>query len=178
MLFKMVCVEASYDVMKATTRKPRQLFVTHSRVLATKVAEYFSKLTASLNLASRSLEELKVHKDAVHRDIGMIDTEEEAVEVDLPSSFSQLEDRHFPLFITYTQVYCSGLRSMLLFLTLPCQLCALLEADYVDKGFTKRSGSFVTYDRFLEEYWAHFPQALTKRLGKSLCTIFLPSPNQ
>ncbi len=104
MLFKMVCVEASYDVMKATTRKPRQLFVTHSRVLATKVAEYFSKLTASLNLASRSLQELKLYKDFVHQDIGMIDTEEEAAEVDLPPLFSQLEERHFPLFVTYTQV--------------------------------------------------------------------------
>ncbi|KAL4268195.1 UvrD-like helicase ATP-binding domain-containing protein [Pleurotus pulmonarius] len=151
MLFKMVCVEASYDVMKATTRKPRQLFVTHSRVLATKVAEYFSKLTASLNLASRSLQELKLHKDSVHPDIGMIDTEEEAAEVDLPPLFSQLEEHHFPLFITYTQ------------------LCTMLEADYTEKGFfTKRSGSFVTYDRFLKEYWAHFPQTLTKRLDPAL----------
>ncbi|KAF9493953.1 hypothetical protein BDN71DRAFT_1027051 [Pleurotus eryngii] len=151
MLFKMVCVEASYDVMKATTRKPRQLFVTHSRVLATKVAEYFSKLTSSLNLASRSLQELKLHKDAVHQDIGMIDTEEEAAEVDLPPLFSQLKEQHFPLFITYTQ------------------LCAMLGADYTDKGFfTKRSGTFVTYDRFLEEYWAHFPQTLTRRLDPAL----------
>ncbi|KDQ30332.1 hypothetical protein PLEOSDRAFT_155016 [Pleurotus ostreatus PC15] len=151
MLFKMVCVEASYDVMKATTRKPRQLFVTHSRVLATKVAEYFSKLTSSLNLASRSLQELKLHKDAVHQDIGMIDTEEEAAEVDLPPLFSQLQEQHFPLFITYTQ------------------LCAMLGADYTDKGFfTKRSGTLVTYDRFLKEYWAHFPQTLTKRLDPAL----------
>lgn len=124
MLFKMVCVEASYDVMKATTQKPRQLFVTHSRVLATKVAEYFSKLTASLNLASRSLQELKLHKDAVHQDIGMIDTEEEAAETDLPPLFSQLEERHFPLFITYTQVDYSRPHA-----TLPPKLTLLVVYD-------------------------------------------------
>lgn len=44
----------------------------------------------------------------------------------------------------------------------------MLGADYTDKGFfTKRSGTFVTYDRFLKEYWAHFPHTLTKRLGES-----------
>lgn len=114
MLFKMVCVEASYDVMKATTRKPRQLFVTHSRVLATKVAEYFFKLTKSLNLASQSLQELKLQKETIPQDIGLIDLEEEAADVDLPPSFSQLEERHFPLFLTYTQV-CSSCLYLILF---------------------------------------------------------------
>lgn len=53
------------------------------------------------------------------------------------------------------------------------QLCELLEADVVSSNLprsinckTRRPASFVSYEVFRKSYWPHFPQPLTKRLGK------------
>lgn len=31
----------------------------------------------------------------------------------------------------------------------------------------RSGGKFVDHDRFLSQYWPHFPQSLTKKLGES-----------
>ena len=36
----------------------------------------------------------------------------------------------------------------------------------------QRRKSFISFDVFREEYWAHFPQSLTKGLGSSHLLIF------
>ncbi len=58
MLFKMLGIERAYTLRKDSMRKPRQIFVTQSRVLAGKVEEYFSKLLDSLATADKTKEEL------------------------------------------------------------------------------------------------------------------------
>ena len=44
-----------------------------------------------------------------------------------------------------------------------------LSSDYMQQ----RRTNFVSYGTFLEEYWAHFPQTLTKGLGMRTVTTFL-----
>jgi len=77
-------------------------------VLAGKVEEYFLKLMESLVMGSHSLQELAVivkNKPVRRDEDGLIDVDdEENWRDDLPKQFSLLEEKHFPLFITYDKV--------------------------------------------------------------------------
>jgi hypothetical protein len=77
-------------------------------VLAGKVEEYFLKLMESLVMGSHTLQELAVivkNRPVRQDDDGLIDVDdEENWRDDLPKQFSLLEDKHFPLFITYDKV--------------------------------------------------------------------------
>jgi len=77
-------------------------------MLAGKVEEYFLKLMESLVMGSHSLQELAVivkNKPVRRDEDGLIDVDdEENWRDDLPKQFSLLEEKHFPLFITYDKV--------------------------------------------------------------------------
>jgi hypothetical protein len=77
-------------------------------VLAGKVEEYFLKLMESLVMGSHSLQELAVivkNKPVRQDEDGLIDVDdEENWRDDLPKQFSLLEEKHFPLSITYDKV--------------------------------------------------------------------------
>jgi hypothetical protein len=77
-------------------------------VLAGKVEEYFLKLMESLVMGSHSLQELAVivkNRPVRQDDDGLIDVDdEENWRDDLPKQFSLLEEKNFPLFITYDKV--------------------------------------------------------------------------
>ncbi|KAG2023736.1 hypothetical protein CC2G_001355 [Coprinopsis cinerea AmutBmut pab1-1] len=163
MLFKMLGIERAYGLQTdASVTKPRQIFVTQSRVLATRVEEYFAKLLDSLAAAKKSRKELKEiakEKKAQQEETsaGLYDQEDDVTwKAGLPQKFSLLEDEHFPLFVTYEK------------------LSQLLEGDILDDDPTSpkspvgRNGRFITYDVFMEQYWPHFPQNLTKNLDPSL----------
>ncbi|KAI0693657.1 hypothetical protein BC835DRAFT_1352925 [Cytidiella melzeri] len=182
MLFKMMGIERAYDNLRAEydqdLPRPRQLFVTQSRVLAEKVQEYYTKLAESHAAAKRTAEEsskLATQKSR-RQEEGLVDRDEEEFHHGtLPKSFKELEDEHFPLFVTYDH------------------LCRLLEADFrqidskldVTAGahddatagedseiasdyMLQRRDSFVSYMTFLSEYWPHLPQSLTKSLDPAL----------
>jgi hypothetical protein len=89
-------------------KKPRQIFVTKSRVLAGKVQEYFMKLSDSLSTAGFSPQELAKlakEKGSQQQETALVDhDEEEQWNEDIPSRFSLLQDQHFPLFITFSDV--------------------------------------------------------------------------
>ena len=105
MLFKMLGIERAWKQFPDMWDKPRQIFVTQSRVLATKVEEYFSKLMLSLETASYSPEELRKMGKNVEQDPGLIDLDDiDQWRPDLPRNFSELTDDNFPLFITYDRV--------------------------------------------------------------------------
>jgi len=113
MLFKMLLIERSYHLCRDSVSKPRQIFVTQSRVLAGKVEEYFLKLLESLITASQSLQDLaklaKAKKPQQDED-GLIDQDDVLNwRSDLPHRFSLLNDHHFPLFITFDRVSIFGL---------------------------------------------------------------------
>jgi hypothetical protein len=112
MVFKMLGIENSWQQNRELRpNRPRQLFVTQSRMLADKVEEYFIKLLQSLVLASKSeggisdlLERQKIRDEA-----GLVD-QDEAINwrEDLPQRFSDLQDTHFPMFITFDKVQLSS----------------------------------------------------------------------
>lgn len=113
MLFKMLGIERTWDTLQDTLQdtlpRPRQLFVTQSRVLAEKVEEYYRKLSQSHAAAQRTAEEsdqLAAAKQA-NQDQGLVDRDEEEFwRGDLPKSYGELKDEHFPLFLTFDHV-CS-----------------------------------------------------------------------
>jgi len=105
MLFKMLGVERTWQQYPHMGPKPRQLFVTQSRVLATKVEEYFAQLMGSLEAATYSRERLRtMGKDTIRRARLVDQDDNDHWRSDLPDKFSELSEEHFPLFITYDRV--------------------------------------------------------------------------
>ncbi|KAJ2926878.1 hypothetical protein H1R20_g10207, partial [Candolleomyces eurysporus] len=159
MLFKMLGIERAYTQHSeiSPVSRPRQIFVTQSRVLATHVEEYFSKLLASLAATTKSKEELKEiaeqQKLLKEGDDVLYDVEDDMTwKANLPPKFSLLKDEHFPLFLTFER------------------LCQLLLGDVENAGDVGGNGKrqLITYDVFLEQYWPHFSQGLTKNLDPAL----------
>ncbi|KAJ7743864.1 hypothetical protein B0H16DRAFT_1889844 [Mycena metata] len=165
MLYKMLLVEADYELAKEEvpeTPKRRQLFVTQSRILAEKVEEHFSKLSAGYR-PSEKADNLAKAKTST---FALVDIDDEVNwRSDLPKRYSELTEDHFPLFVTFDR------------------LCGMLESDMEadpSAGFpglstdtsvaTERTTrrAKLTYDRFLQHYWPHFPQTLTKGLEPSM----------
>jgi hypothetical protein len=111
MLFKMLGIENSWQQNRELRpNRPRQLFVTQSRMLADKVEEYFIKLLQSLVLASKTeggISEL-LERQKNREEAGLVDQDEATNwREDLPQRFSDLQDAHFPMFITFDKVQCS-----------------------------------------------------------------------
>jgi hypothetical protein len=105
----MLGIERTWRQFPDMWAKPRQIFVTQSRVLATKVEEYFLKLRLSVEAASYSPRELREMSNDAEKEMDLIDLDDVAQwRSDLPMKFSQLAEEHFPLFITYERV-CSRL---------------------------------------------------------------------
>jgi hypothetical protein len=105
MVFKMFGIERTWQANRDLMPHPRQIFVTQSRVLASKVEEYFGKLMKSLAYANGSAKDLERTVQKAMDAFRLVDEdEEENWHGDLPPSFSQLQDHHFPLFLTYDQV--------------------------------------------------------------------------
>lgn len=96
MVFKMLGVEMTNRRMQPSdpTSRSRQMFITQSHVLAGRVEEYYTELlhATKCNTRQRRPAEdlLALDEDADERD-------------DLPAKFSDLEDKHFPLFATFDQ---------------------------------------------------------------------------
>ncbi|KAG2160214.1 uncharacterized protein EDB93DRAFT_1324636 [Suillus bovinus] len=162
MLFKILGIQRAWEMSAVELPKPRQIFVTKSRVLATKVEEYFTKLLESLALAGYTLEELaKMKAQSVQEGLVDLDDLPES-QMNIPMKYSELEDKHFPLFVTFDR------------------LAKMVAADILSKDVSETRDSaglffnvddaeahdcFVTYDVFANQYWPHFPQNLTKSLN-------------
>ncbi|KAF7306321.1 UvrD-like helicase ATP-binding domain-containing protein [Mycena indigotica] len=149
MLYKMLLIETS--CLQLSARPVRQLFVTQSRTLADKVGEHFRHLISGYRptAVARNLIASKIAGRAlVKRE------ERDKLRDDLPSRYSELQDHHFPLFISFEQ------------------LCVLLENDVVaqSEGTSKKTPTYLTFDKFKTQYWLHFPQALTR--GLDAASIF------
>lgn len=114
MVYKILGIERAHEIIRteydADALRPRQLFVTYSRVLAEKVQEFYAKLALEKAAAGRTAREstrlavMKIDQDGQ----GLVDKdEEEFYHGTLPRSFSKLTDEHFPLFITFDQASSS-----------------------------------------------------------------------
>ncbi|PPQ98969.1 hypothetical protein CVT24_003465 [Panaeolus cyanescens] len=155
MLYKMLWVEKAYRMHTGGLQHPRQIFVTRSAVLARKVEEHFLTYTSAFRgVASRSR---KMQEDeALSNDLINHNTFSPWKESKL--SFSKLEDSDFPLFIPLDDLYY------------------LLEADIIWEGklgltlgsrfrpISELKGKFISFQRFLGEYWATFSRKVTSAL--------------
>lgn len=108
MLFKMLWIERTFLLNSDGAKKPRQIFVTQSRVLAGKVEEYFVKLLQSLATVSQTPERLKrlaSSTKSLKESPDLVDVDDDVNwRSDLPQRFSELLDKHFPLFTTFDRV--------------------------------------------------------------------------
>ncbi|KAG1841504.1 hypothetical protein F4604DRAFT_1598121 [Suillus subluteus] len=168
MLFKILGIQRAWELSATDMPKPRQIFVTKSRILATKVEEYFTRLLESLAMAGYALDEIvKLKAQRIEDDLIDLDDAPES-QMNVPARYSQLEDKHFPLFVTFDR------------------LAKMIAADIfnIDDPETRHSAelffntndseahdSFVTYAVFEKQYWPHFPQGFTKNLSNT--TSFL-----
>ena len=131
MLFKMLGIQRIWQKYPDMGPRPRQVFITQSRVLATKVEEYFIKLMSSLEAATYSPQELRRTQQDTEEEIEYVDQDDnQQWRSDLPERFSELLDEHFPLFITYDRVWLplSSKHSISPFCE---QLCTMLQNDIV-----------------------------------------------
>ncbi|KIJ60090.1 hypothetical protein HYDPIDRAFT_99369 [Hydnomerulius pinastri MD-312] len=161
MLFKMLGIQRAWELHSSAMPKPRQIFVTKSRVLATKVEEYFTKLLESLALAGYTHEELKKLKTR-NTEAGLVDVDDVPDDqTGIPQRYSALEDKHFPLFITFDKLARMVAADILSGDCLDSQRIAKL---FIHTDDVEAHDSFVTYDVFANTYWPHFPQPLTKGL--------------
>ncbi|CUA74878.1 TPR and ankyrin repeat-containing protein 1 [Rhizoctonia solani] len=110
-VFKMIGIEKLFEQMEEVA-KPRQVFVTQSRVLAQRVQEYYQSLVTSSSDTPDKPSKSPEDEEHVLADLD----DEDASAFGLPPKYSMLEDRHFPLFLTFDQASRS--------------LCSLLEADF------------------------------------------------
>ena len=116
MLLKMLGIQRAWKRDPSVGPKPRQVFVTQSHVLATKVEEYFEKLVSSLEADVNPGNGMRMAGRDNRRGTGRPERNDGLVgqqyisrwRSDLPKRFSELVDEHFPLFITYDQVRVSS----------------------------------------------------------------------
>ncbi|KAG8790264.1 hypothetical protein FRC16_000978, partial [Serendipita sp. 398] len=185
MLFKMLARERTSHKMKSG--KIRQVFITQSRVLAEKVEEYFHEMLQSYAEDLRSAEEVEwysMRKKEAEKTLFDYDEDYEGSRA-LPKRLSELEDRHFPLFLTFDK------------------LCGLLEGDFgaritdpedvfddrnpshqrpwkASNGVTepfdeeetmaisRESRRRILFEDFLSKYWPRFSQSGAKLFDPSL----------
>lgn len=173
MLFKMLGIQRAYEKQQSSMPKPRQVFVTQSRLLAVKVEEYFAKLLDSLATGNKTKEELahmiKSKRQQQQQQESLVDMDDDQNwRPDLPSKYSELRDEHFPLFVTFDKVgvYPTCFASTLT--STNFQLASLLENDIsaTNKNLGSSRGRLVNFDTFLNYYWPHFSQTLKKGLGE------------
>ncbi|CAG8616353.1 9660_t:CDS:10, partial [Ambispora leptoticha] len=103
---------SSYSFYKTPFSHKRQIFITVSPVLCRRVKEYFYRLRQSAALAetkmsiaqfyeyARKKEEESCNPDLTDNNM-FEERDDDKVLSDIPDSFSQLTEEHFPLFITY-----------------------------------------------------------------------------
>ncbi|KAI6143839.1 P-loop containing nucleoside triphosphate hydrolase protein [Pisolithus thermaeus] len=161
MLFKMLKIQREWQLRSECSDlpQPRQVFVTKSSILANNAEEYFVKLLESLSLAGCTLEELE-RWGSRHVDQELDDYDDVPdIQSGIPLRYSELENHHFPLFLTFDRL---------------ARMIAADISDADDPG-TKRIvklfvqshdpvalDSFVSYEVFLDTYWPHFRQNITK----------------
>ncbi|KAG8896968.1 hypothetical protein FRB99_008544 [Tulasnella sp. 403] len=102
MLFKMLALEIQ---SQKSGIKIRQLFVTQSRTLAKKVAQYFHSLVDTIQ--DNKSGDTRTTWVSNTRPLSIRDMDNESTpitEVDRPSRFSELRDDHFPLFLAFDEL--------------------------------------------------------------------------
>ncbi|KAF8336973.1 uncharacterized protein EI90DRAFT_3119273 [Cantharellus anzutake] len=162
----------------------RQVFLTQSHVLASKVEEYYLQLLEATQLGSALVSGIRRVKLSEKH---LTELDEEADDrPDLPERFSELKDEHFPLFLTYDQLrrmleteydvvwHRSASHKTKAPATTPqvtkqknlTDLIANDTWDSSDSSPDARRGhsGLVTFEAFKAHYWSHMDQRQIKGL--------------
>ncbi|CAE6496666.1 unnamed protein product [Rhizoctonia solani] len=144
LIYKMRTIDQA-NVTRGNYQPAKQLFVTRSRVLAQHVEATYQGLVEFTNIALKSVDELKemAKQSREDPDRALVEFDSEIdLRNDLPERFSELQDTHFPLFISFDK------------------LCSLLEADicHILPGQIGSSSSrtLIGFEDFLHSYWPSF----------------------
>ncbi|KAF8598550.1 P-loop containing nucleoside triphosphate hydrolase protein [Ceratobasidium sp. AG-I] len=150
---------AQLSVISGNETPIRQLFVTRSRVLTQHIARNYQGLVDSNEMADKTLEELaemrKNNETNQQHELVEFDNEVDLRD-DLPNRFSELQDSHFPLFVSFDK------------------LCSLLEADLLDHDADVllspryKTQELITFSDFKRKYWPRFKSDLTRGLDPGL----------
>jgi hypothetical protein len=103
MMYKMLGIEKT---ARTAGKNVRQVFITQSKVLAEKVEESFNNMIQSYSGHLLSAEERQwraMTRKHADKHLVELDAEDDSF-TNLPSHFSKLEDKHFPLFLTFDKV--------------------------------------------------------------------------
>jgi hypothetical protein len=106
-VFKIFGIERAWQNRGSIGPRPRQLFITKSQLLADKVEHDYVNLLFSLYAGPDTPQYVceRIQHWKSHRKKNELDPEDaEGTRDDLPEKFSDLQDRHFPLFVTVDTV--------------------------------------------------------------------------
>jgi len=171
--------QLQYTHERLSSGRPRQLFVTQSRVHAGQVEDSFRRMISSLEATSMSPKQLKQKLEAspAQREdliLPTVNDDNNTYRADLPRRFSELKDEHFPLFVTIEKLV------QMLEEDVRVSIAAAIEQPptHPAPSTTTRSAqtsAFVTqliagkraigYGEWLAEYWNRFPDQLVKNQG-------------
>ncbi|KAH9172874.1 hypothetical protein EDB89DRAFT_2069331 [Lactarius sanguifluus] len=165
-VFKIFGIERAWQNRGSVGPRPRQLFITKSQLLADKAEHDYVNILFSLSedpdTPQYIHDRIQLWKSRGKNNV--LDPDDvQRMRVDLPENFSELQDGHFPLFITVDTLW------------------SLLEADMKPPPSKSRYSrpqkrndkwlghtDLVTFDVFRREYWRHLPQNLTKGIVPSI----------
>lgn len=130
MLFKLLQFEEArrQSLFEGGSGQIRQVFLTQSHILASKVEEYYHQLSHALQLGVSGESGAGASTTVAKRHLTKLEDEADH-RSDLPERYSDLKDEHFPLFVTYDQVCDAHLR-MLVEYEILFQLRRMLENEY------------------------------------------------
>ncbi|KAH9005755.1 hypothetical protein EDB86DRAFT_2843047 [Lactarius hatsudake] len=167
-VFKIFGIERAWQNRGSVGPRPRQLFITKSQLLANKVEHDYTNLLFSLSAGPEMPQYVRerIERWNSRRRNKILDLDDaEGMRDDLPEKFSELQESHFPLFITVDTLW------------------SLLEADVRPPPSKSRHSrtqkrdsdnkwlrhtDLVTFDVFKRKYWHHLPQFLTKGIVPSV----------
>ncbi|KAH9172875.1 hypothetical protein EDB89DRAFT_2229121 [Lactarius sanguifluus] len=165
-VLKIFGIERAWQNRGSVGSRPRQLFITKSQLLANKVEHDYTNLLFSLSAGQNMpqyVRERIQHWDSRRRNKILDLDDADGTRDDLPEKFSELQDGHFPLFITVDTLW------------------SLLEADVrtppsksqhsrSQKSNNKwlRHTDLVSFDVFKRKYWRHLPRLLTRGIAPSV----------
>lgn len=166
----------------------RQIFITVSYSLCCRVKKYFNRLLEAAILARKKMsaeeydEHKKNRKDMDNNITFEVDAEEKELS-GIPDSFNDLEDKDFPLFITYNKfsrmlqgTYGIDVQKLTVQKKHNAEDDDILEGEKVKSR--ERSSSlnlsnaswhhFIDYNLFQEKYWPRFNDYYRKKLDCEL----------
>jgi hypothetical protein len=159
--------------------------------LATKIKEYYHSLRQTLNLSTKA-----PIAEAKNKDLDLWLTDDTDREKELPGKWSELQDRHFPLFLSFDHFsalleadlgtghlsadsHSAETRRLNSMLSGTAAIDTGAELDISSAEMQPKAGlsvsradewmHFIDLQGFLDVYWPHFDERLTKGLDPALC---------